>query len=236
MLYSTVRKTLALVFFFSVGFLFGQSSSQDGTTSTAYAIPTNSNLEISGDITLEAWLRPNAAQSNIGNVLMKGSYGYAFGIMNDGTIAFWQSGSQNSGPESTTSIVQDGSTWTHVAIVNEGGVGTTFYINGVAVGSNATGGSFQTQAGDLYIGRQGAGCSCNFFNGLVDEVRVWNDVRTAGEIAANYDQVVSGSEQGLAAYYRFNEGSGTTILDEVTATSYTPSVNSITWDAEESIT
>ncbi|MEQ8777003.1 MAG: LamG-like jellyroll fold domain-containing protein [Marinoscillum sp.] len=233
---STIGKAVGLVFFILVSFqLLSQSSSQDGTTNKAYAIPTNSNLEISGDITLEAWLRPNAPQTNIGNVLMKGSYGYAFGIMNDGTIAFWQSGSQNSGPESTASIVQDGVTWTHVAIVNQGGVGTTFYINGVAVGSNATGGSFQTQAGDLYIGRQGAGCNCNFFNGLIDELRVWNDVRTAGEISANYDQVVSETEQGLAAYYRFNEGSGTTIYDEVTETAYTPSVNAISWNAENAL-
>jgi hypothetical protein len=56
---------------------FGQSSSHNNTF---YRIPTNANLEISGNITLEAWLRPNAAQSNIGNVLMKEAYGYAFGM------------------------------------------------------------------------------------------------------------------------------------------------------------
>ncbi|MEQ8240952.1 MAG: LamG-like jellyroll fold domain-containing protein [Cyclobacteriaceae bacterium] len=218
-----------LMIFCIVSNVLSQSSSH---SSSFYKIPTNSNLEISGNITLEAWLRPNAAQSNIGNVLMKGSYGYAFGIMNNGTIAFWQNGGQNQGPESTTSIAQDGSTWTHVAVVNQGGVGTTFYINGVAVGSNATGGSFQVVSGDLAIGTQGT-CNCNSFNGLIDEVRIWNDVRTASEIGDNFDKVVSGSEQGLAAYYRFNEGSGTTIYDEKTATAYTPSQNSIIWSATD---
>ena len=104
---------IAMLLLTSTNRIFAQSSSHSGTF---YALPTNSNQDITGDITIEAWVRPNAAQTNIGNILMKGSYGYAIGIMNDGTIAFWNTGSQNSGPESTSSIVQDGTTWTHVAI------------------------------------------------------------------------------------------------------------------------
>jgi hypothetical protein len=74
---------------------------------------------------------------------------------------------------------------------------------------------------------------CNPFNGLIDEVRIWNDVRTAQEITENYNAVVLNAEQDLAAYYRFNECRGTSIFDEKTAISYIPSFNSRVWSGTD---
>ncbi|HCN29338.1 MAG TPA: hypothetical protein DIT64_11420, partial [Verrucomicrobiales bacterium] len=51
------------------------------------------------------------------------------------------------------------------------------------------------------------------FRGLIDEVRVWNVARSAAEIAANLDNELNGNEAGLAAYYKFNEGSGAALAD-----------------------
>ncbi|MEQ8548060.1 MAG: LamG-like jellyroll fold domain-containing protein [Cyclobacteriaceae bacterium] len=227
-LFTTLLQISAILFI--VTNVYSQSSSHSGTF---YRIPTNSNLEISGDITMEAWVRPNSGNGNLYNIAMKGNYGYGFGILSNGRVMFWKTGSQAAGPTSTGTIPQDGSTWTHVAVSIDRGTLATFYINGVSAGTaSTTNATYQVMSGDLSIGTQG-GCNCNSFNGLIDEVRIWNDVRTAGEISANYNQAVSGSEQGLAAYYRFNEGSGTTIYDEKTATAYTPSQNSITWSATD---
>ena len=49
--------------------------------------------------------------------------------------------------------------------------------------------------------------------GAIDELRVWNDVRTQAEIKANMHTELSGSESNLVAYYNFNDGSGTTSTD-----------------------
>ncbi|AXA36940.1 MAG: LamG domain-containing protein [Candidatus Sumerlaea chitinivorans] len=51
------------------------------------------------------------------------------------------------------------------------------------------------------------------FNGWLDEVRLWNIALTPAQVAAYYNTTISPSTPGLAAYYRFEEGSGTVIND-----------------------
>ena len=47
--------------------------------------------------------------------------------------------------------------------------------------------------------------------GNLDELRIWQIERTADEISATYDQPLSGGENGLLAYYRFNETGGSAV-------------------------
>lgn len=42
----------------------------------------------------------------------------------------------------------------------------------------------------------------NFYDGLMDDVRVWNDIRTASELLTNNDQILYGTEANLVAYYQ----------------------------------
>ncbi|MCX7717867.1 MAG: LamG domain-containing protein [Candidatus Sumerlaeaceae bacterium] len=51
------------------------------------------------------------------------------------------------------------------------------------------------------------------FRGWLDEVRLWNIALTPAQVAAYYNTTISPSTPGLAAYYRFEQGSGTAILD-----------------------
>ncbi|MEI6753956.1 MAG: LamG-like jellyroll fold domain-containing protein [Paludibacter sp.] len=46
----------------------------------------------------------------------------------------------------------------------------------------------------------------NYFEGTMDELRIWNYVRTAQQINSTKDTELSGNESGLAAYYDFNIG------------------------------
>jgi hypothetical protein len=52
-----------------------------------------------------------------------------------------------------------------------------------------------------------------YFNGLVDEIRIWNTVRTPVEIAATFNTSVPSNSPGLVAYYTFEEGTGRTVAD-----------------------
>ncbi len=45
-----------------------------------------------------------------------------------------------------------------------------------------------------------------FFDGNIDELRIWNTVRTPSEILNNYNATLSGSETGLVALYTFDGG------------------------------
>lgn len=57
------------------------------------------------------------------------------------------------------------------------------------------------------------GAAFNYYNGLLDEVRVWNVARTQAEIAANMNAEISRKTSGLVAYWRMDEGSGQTAFD-----------------------
>ena len=52
-----------------------------------------------------------------------------------------------------------------------------------------------------------------FWNGKVDEVRIWNVARTDAEIQSNMSIELTGSEAGLVAYYPMNEGTGIVVED-----------------------
>jgi hypothetical protein len=51
------------------------------------------------------------------------------------------------------------------------------------------------------------------WQGKLDELRVWSVFRTAAEVQANMNVMLKGNEPGLVAYYKFDEGTGTTIAD-----------------------
>ena len=69
----------------------------------------------------------------------------------------------------------------------------------------------------MNIGRQSPStCYCNILDGNLDEVRIWNTVRTQAEIQANMNTELTGSEINLVAYYNFNAGQGTSLPDLTT--------------------
>ena len=116
---------------------------------------------------------------------------------------------------STNKEIYDGNTlkfgiWTHLASTYDG---TTyrFYVNGVLAGSKTAGysrvGFNSIPARPLRIGAgRTEGSATYFFNGAVDEVRIWNYARTQNEINNNKNAVLSGQETGLVSYYSFDNG------------------------------
>src|SRR2546428_73075 len=101
--------------------------------------------------------------------------------------------------------------WVHLALVESGSTAQV-YVNGQFVGNTSNG--FGTIIGlPLHLGSDGTG---DFFRGEMDEVRIWNVARSATEIRYNLSRALSGNEPGLVAYWRLNEGIGTTALDATT--------------------
>ena len=66
------------------------------------------------------------------------------------------------------------------------------------------------------------------WQGKIDEMRVWNVFRTGADIKANMNVMLKGNEPGLIAYYKFDEGMGTTIADSTGDTTNVASMKSTT--------
>jgi hypothetical protein len=53
----------------------------------------------------------------------------------------------------------------------------------------------------------------NYWQGLIDEVRIWNTARTQSQIQDNMYKELVGNESGLVGYWKLNEGTGTSAND-----------------------
>lgn len=93
--------------------------------------------------------------------------------------------------------------WHHVAFTVNGSRRTaTLYFDGVAVQQDRV----PVSSGNnlpLQIGRNGP-ASGKYFQGKIDDVRVWNVVRSAAEIKANFATELVSPQPGLIANWRFN--------------------------------
>ena len=101
--------------------------------------------------------------------------------------------------------------WAHVAWTYQSNL-VTVYVNGESLGSTFSRGPLSSGA-TLYWNIIGKSNSLSIY-GELDEVRIWNDKRTASEIADNMFLELSGNEPGLVAYYKMSNGSGTTVDDD----------------------
>lgn len=118
--------------------------------------------------------------------------------------------------------------WVHIAVVWDAVNGERiYYQNGkqVAYSNQAMSGSV-TLSSNCYVGK-----SWNeerYIPGEISELRVWSVARTADEIANNI-YGVSPESEGLVAYWKFNEGSGSTIVDHANGTNLSAVGGAPTW-------
>jgi uncharacterized protein (TIGR02145 family) len=77
----------------------------------------------------------------------------------------------------------------------------------------------------------GANTSGHFVNGSVDNVSIWNTTLSNSEIQQYINCPPTGNEEGLAGYWNFAQGSGTTAFDQ-TVNGNDGMVNGATWSTE----
>jgi hypothetical protein len=119
-------------------------------------------------------------------------------------------------------------TWNHIAQTYDG---TTLrcYVNGVQITSFQTFLAPPAGAVPYPTGVKNIGRVDNYFNGDMDEVRLWNIVRTPAQILADMNRSIAANTSGLVGYYKFSEGSGTTTADATAGARTGTFVNGPTW-------
>ncbi len=161
----------------------------------------------SANRTFEAWVYVNSGTTANIAILDYGMNAVGsrntFNVGSSGNLSFI-SGGTNANISSAGNAVPD-ETWTHVAFVLNNATGF-LYVNGAQVAtSNLSTVNTPSNGTDLRIGERVPGGSIPF-DGVIDEVRVWNYARTAAEISANMNNELCSIPSGLVAYYKFNEG------------------------------
>jgi len=202
-------------------------------------VPDHASLDLASTLTLEAWVfLEGPTKVNFNEYVLRKGTNYAFAV----SVAYTTFQAQvhlAATPSTTERLVStkpacwfDGK-WVHVAMTYQSG-DWRLYLNGEldAVKTDVTG-TLNTTTLPFQIGATGVIPPNGFFNGKIDEVRVWNTVRSQAQIQANMFNSLVGNEAGLVGYWPMNEGSGTTVVDQSPNTNNGTLTNGPQWVSKQ---
>lgn len=209
------------------GQTFGDAILLDGQNDFI-TVPNNSNLNQTQAISIEAWIRPcdiTDGQTIVSKNWCNGNQNaYSFHVRPGGILDWvWDTDGCGNGAHQYTSdnaIIQP-NVWQHVAVVHTAS-SVALYLNGQLVDGSLANGSYsdiQVSNEPLRIGayRFLSGSFGFFYNGLMDEVRIWNYAVSSANISSRFNAELSGNESGLVAYYNMNtisgNGTGITVVN-----------------------
>jgi large repetitive protein len=167
---------------------------------------TNSMLNITSSISVEAWINRSSLGTDdciIGKDLYATKTGYSFWVYRNNKVIF-RFGNREFFSTSTISA----NVWVHIAATYSTSKEIKIYINGVLDATYTGVSAPLSNTNGLYIGTpQDAIANSNYaFSGSIDEVRIWNTTLSADDISRRKNCELQGTESGLVAYYKFNQG------------------------------
>jgi RHS repeat-associated protein len=178
---------------------FGSALDFDGVDDSV-AVADAGSLDLTTGLTLSAWVKPHAISGDWQHVLAKehGAADAAYALKADGNFSRPDIGLKRSDGNwyyaNGTSALSSNQ-WAHIAGTWDGQT-LRLYINGTWVRSTSMSGSLLVSNGALRIGGTAALGASEFFDGLIDEVRVYNRQLTLEEIQADRDTSVATQTQG----------------------------------------
>ncbi|MBF0631180.1 MAG: PD40 domain-containing protein [Magnetococcales bacterium] len=168
--------------------------------------------------TIEHWVKLDNTSDRIIFYIGDNSSGDGFGgdsqmEIHTGTTGgkayfIFQKGNQSDNGKLTGTTTLSTGTWYHIAAtysINSGGTSTfKLYVNGVQEASKTWSTTFSSKtATGVYIGRPYS--STRYMDGYIDELRLWNTVRTQTQIATDMYNRLPATTSGLYAYYTFDD-------------------------------
>jgi len=236
---------------FAPGIAIGQYSMQFNSSSSDYALKTGVDFTSSvNKLTMEFWVSPVALNqySIIANLRYKYQISGAWydakrmipyidtdnqikiaiskHYTNVGDLQFRETGVFFSSAEE----------WHHVAIMLDGNY-SFVYVDGVLVlSSYPMNGAFELSSGNEYSLSLAAeyaplsGSVSQYSNVQIEEFRIWKTIRTFSQINANmYNEVTP--DANLVFYYKFDEGSGSSLTDASSYSNDATLFGSPSWNA-----
>ncbi|MFA8300532.1 MAG: LamG-like jellyroll fold domain-containing protein [Hyphomicrobiales bacterium] len=155
-------------------------------------------------LTLEFWYKPTGTSSSLNSVVKGGNLQV---LVSNNKIQV--KNYDNVVVDKSITTITD---WTHFSVIASP-EGYTVYQDTAEIATNTT--RFTGISSSIRDIRINNSCSSAYH---LDEVRLWNVVRTPNQIIKKYDHFLSGRETGLALYYRMNMGDYNHIYNQATRT------------------
>jgi alpha-tubulin suppressor-like RCC1 family protein len=171
-------------------------------------------LSLSGDHTVEAWIKPGSA--SLGGIITVGDSDFSKILFTDSreiAVDILIDGGHYKNYTGTTQLTLD--KWYHVTYTFDSNSNAlTIYVNGISeivtVSEAMSISPFSLSAAPVFIGKDQ---DTSYFDGSIDEVRIWNDVRTEEEIRDFMcEKAYTSTTDDLVAYYRFDHDNGTNLM------------------------
>ena len=190
-------------------------------------------LDMPSTVTVASWINPDVIPTGGGlrSILSKDE-NYEYHVRAGGEIHYWWTDSGGSAHFiNTTGAGITTGNWHHVAVTYSPGE-QKVYVDGVEVGSASHGGSLMTNGDPVHVG-QDQFFGGRFFDGVIDDVRIYASVLSQADILAI---IAEGAPCGADHFQVSHDGSGVNCQAEnVTitahdaahsvATSYTGTIN-----------
>jgi hypothetical protein len=159
-------------------------------------IPNHSDFNITNNITIAAWVSVDTFDQPWQTMFCRGDWSWRLHRSNVSDFAaFHMSGLANgNGADGTTTNIRVPKRWLHLVGTYQNGVGASLYVNGALEASNTSvSGLISTSGSDpVTIGAQiNSGVLRRQWKGQLDEVRLYNRVLSASDIAELYGLVLT---------------------------------------------
>lgn len=176
--------------------------------------PDAPGLDLGNTWTIELWINPN----DVDRVNPRQDFVSKWGSGTSASYALWLRDrtirlSTRQEPTNTVSfglLPLSNGVWQHIAAVFDNGT-VRLYVNGVL--DVETAGNFAPQNSATFLSLGAEQSAINFYDGTLDEVRIWNVARSQGAIALSMFEKIDPLTAGLVAYWRMDEGTGDTAFD-----------------------
>lgn len=167
---------------------------------------------LTDSFTISAWVNPNSSQVAYADIFGNHAGGGSNGIVcqqnNTTTNQYYCTYGNGSAYITSPNFNLQANTWQYLTFAKNS-TGTKVYVNSIEVGSTNSTTSVSPSNYNFKIG-QGY-TSGRFFNGKIDDVKIYNYARSQKQIIEDMNAgAPATSAKSMVAYYKFDEGSGTT--------------------------
>lgn len=192
---------------------FSKGADFESTNSEYLFAGDNTSLSITGSLTLSAWIRPESVAAGLYNIIAKwDGTNESYRLLQDGDEIRLELDSAGNFVETSASNLAT-STWYHiVGVYDSTNASAKIYVNGLEAATTTTGtipSSIGDDTGRFHIGAEDSTTSpVNFYDGIIDEVRVYNRALSSSEVHKLYEWA-----PGPVGWWKMDEGTGTTASD-----------------------